>query len=275
MRKTWPWMLLAVVLFAAGAAVWGLVAGDAGNAGSDAATGEDAGATGTNPDHPMPPSAGKEPQGPEAGEPASGGADEGTGADGNGGSGSPDAGQAIGGSSGATDGVSPDETVESGDGEGQAVNPDYAILVNGVVLPLGAWDDQYDLASLLGEPVREETRVLEHADTFTGSFEKTLSFEGLELTLFSPEQNGTTFWIMKMRLTTDTYATAAGVRVGMNVDALKSVYPDIGLAPDGRTDPDNAAYRLGGTEDSFSYDRVEFEVGNGAITEIRLYRELP
>ncbi|WP_379135798.1 hypothetical protein [Paenibacillus sp. sgz500958] len=156
--------------------------------------------------------------------------------------------------------------------ETQIDKDDFAIMINENIVPLHGWDNEIDLISLLGEPLSQHTTTLQNADTLTGSYLKEIKYPGLEMELFSPKGNGKTFWIMSMKLTDSTQTTVKGLRVGMNLDDLKSAYRDIPIAPDGRTDPDNCAYRISIPE---KYDYARYEVKHGVIHEIYIYNEIP
>lgn len=151
------------------------------------------------------------------------------------------------------------------------LDEDYAIRVKDTDIPLHAWDNEIDLIGLLGLPSSEKLTELDNADTYTGSYTKELTYPGLELVLFSPKQNGETFWIMDIQIISDSYSTATGVRVGMTVSELQFIYPEIPLAPDGRTDPNNCAYEIHETD---MYHYARYEVNDGTIGEIRIYSEL-
>lgn len=147
--------------------------------------------------------------------------------------------------------------------------PLYAIQARGgEYLKLQDWDNVVDLYDLLGEPLSEQTEQLgPNADTHNGSWVKHLKYAGIDLRLFSPKQNGQSFWLMNMTLTTDAYASSLGIRVGDTVQALQEAYPTIAIANDGRTDPDNCAYEL---NDGQLVRRLIFEVADGKIAEVRI-----
>jgi len=149
---------------------------------------------------------------------------------------------------------------------------DFSINIQDTLLGLRGWDNEIDLASLLGPPITEQITTLENADTFTGSFLKEATYPGLDMHLFSPKENGKTFWIMNMKLSNATWITAKGLRVGMSLDDLKKAYPEIPLALDGRTDPDNCAYEIANRN---TYEYARYEVKDGIIRAISIYHEIP
>ncbi|MBB6633619.1 hypothetical protein [Cohnella thailandensis] len=149
---------------------------------------------------------------------------------------------------------------------------DYAIDANGTFLALQDWSDEVDLEKILGSPTSGQSDILTNADTLNGSSTKYITYDGLDIELFSPSQEEDRFWILSMKLTKDRYSTSRGISVGDSVSDLKAAYPDIQLAPDGRTDENNGAYLM---SDGERYNRLWFEVAEGEITEIRIYHEIP
>jgi pimeloyl-ACP methyl ester carboxylesterase len=151
---------------------------------------------------------------------------------------------------------------------------DFSISVNNKYIALKDWDNQVDLKGILGAPVSEKKQVLGNgADTHTGSFIKTLFYDGLEIRMFSPKENGNNFWIMSIKVTSKTYAvTTKSIIIGDSVNKMKELYPEIEMAKDGRTDPDNCEYMLSSNDDS---NYLVFEVKDGIISEINIYHEIP
>lgn len=132
------------------------------------------------------------------------------------------------------------------------------------------WDNEVDIHGILGDPISEEIKELgAGSDTFTGSFEKTLKYDGLEMLLFSPKQNGKSFWVLSMQTTSPKYSTTRHVTVGDSLQQLQESYPHIEIAKDGRTDPNNCAYEIADNE-SFLW----FEIEDGIIKEIKIYYEI-
>lgn len=148
----------------------------------------------------------------------------------------------------------------------------YALQIGdgGGLLHLQDWDDRTDLEGLLGKPLSQKMEAMEHADTLTGSFVKELTYEGLRLELFSPKQNGQSFWVMSIEATAPQYGTPDGIVVGSTVADVKKAYPGITIG-DGRTDPDNAAYLLSDNEGR----NLEFEVKDGTVAKIHLFFLIP
>jgi len=150
---------------------------------------------------------------------------------------------------------------------------DFEIMVNGHAIPLRAWDYELQLDDWLGEPLVDSvTELTEGADTHTGSLVKNLSYEGLQLQLFSPKQNKEQFWVLSIDVTNYNYQTSSGIVVGDSLEKLKEVYPTIEMKPDGRVDPNNCAYRV--VDESFT-TFLTFEVEEGYISSIHLNYEMP
>jgi len=169
----------------------------------------------------------------------------------------------------ADDSLEDDDATESTT-DGISLN-DFSIKVNDSIIALHAWDHEVNLEDVLGPPAAQSVEVLENADTLTGSFVKRLDYDGLHLELFSPKQNGETFWIMSMKVSGKGYLTPRGIGVGSTLEELKNAYPAIEMAPDGRTDPRNAAYWI--TDEG--YNHLQFEVQEGVVAEIQIYHLIP
>jgi hypothetical protein len=150
----------------------------------------------------------------------------------------------------------------------------FYLILDSAILPLNGWDTEIDYTSILGEPEYEYIEVAgPNADTFNGSFLKEVAYEDLNMAWFSPKDNGKTFWLMRMTVTGDRLKTPEGIQVGSTLEELQEAYQGrMALVLDGRTDPDNCAYRLS-KRDQYQY--LQFEVKNGIVTEILLYVELP
>lgn len=149
----------------------------------------------------------------------------------------------------------------------------FSLMAGTVVLSLNAWDNELLELPEIGTPLSESIEVLgQTSDTFAGSFVKTVTYEDLELIWTSPKDNGKTFWLMRMTTNQPTIQTPEGIRVSMTLDELKSAYKDLEQIPDGRIDPENAAYRRSLRE---GYQYMVFEIQKGKIVKIEVYVELP
>lgn len=150
---------------------------------------------------------------------------------------------------------------------------EFSVIADTRNISLGDWDNEVDLSSILGKPVSEEVRVLDHtADTFSGSHVKNLKYDGIELELFSPKDNGKTFWVKEIAITDSTYKTPKEASVGSSTTELKEKYPEMQQIPDGRTDPENCAYIYKSIDEFLN---IVFEVKKGKTISIKLYKEMP
>lgn len=109
----------------------------------------------------------------------------------------------------------------------------YSIrLTDSLTLSLQQWDSTIDLQRLLGRPVKQKVRELDrNSDTFSGSFIKDVEYDGLKLQLFSPPQNGKTFWIQEIILPNNRYKTTKGITIGDQWQTVKQAYPSIQKFP--------------------------------------------
>ena len=142
--------------------------------------------------------------------------------------------------------------------------PEFGILTNKGYLSLRDWSDRNDPEQLLGKAESSEIDILgEGADTFMGSTVKTLRYPGLEIKMFSPKQNGKTFWIKNIKLSNKDYMTSKGIRVGDQVKKLDSIYPLLlSHTPHERI--------FTGRDDSY----INFRMNDSTIAEIHIYYEL-
>lgn len=149
----------------------------------------------------------------------------------------------------------------------------FALMAGQRAIPLKSWDSETDLEAILGKPISEKQEVLNAgSDTYTGSTVRILEYDGLSIRLFSPKDNGKTFWIMAMDLTGTNLQTPQGIKVGSGLAELKAAYASLEAVPDGRTDADNRAYRIMEMEES---KFMVFEVEKGQVKKIEMYVELP
>lgn len=157
---------------------------------------------------------------------------------------------------------SPDEVIND--------RNDFSILIGDKKVSLFDWDYEVDLEDLLGEPTHEKTTQLgPGSDTFSGSYVKDLRFDGIELALFSPKDDGNDFYVLSMLVTDSKYPTPRGIKVGDNLEELNNAYPEIEPILDDRTDKNNMGYRI--LEGAYNY--ITFEVNDGVIVEIKIYHE--
>jgi hypothetical protein len=135
-------------------------------------------------------------------------------------------------------------------------------------LSLQQWDSTIDLQSQLGKPLKQKTRELDrNSDTFSGSFIKDLEYDGLKLQLFSPPQNGKTFWIQEIILTNSKYKTTKGITIGDEWEKVKQAYPSIQKFPGVN---DNMYY----VADAGYEKSIEMEFENNKLIKLRMYYTL-
>lgn len=173
--------------------------------------------------------------------------------------------------------VDPIELVESDDmelvepteeQEAEALEPtDYSLFIGDNYITLSDWDDEIDLEDLLGPPLTEHLEEIKQAAQLTGSYLKTLEYDGLRMELFSPAQNGKTFWIMSMEVSKEGYKTARGIEVGSTLEEMKAAYPEIEEV----TWADPYFYQL---HEEYNLKYLRIEVHEDLVSKIRLFREL-
>lgn len=135
-------------------------------------------------------------------------------------------------------------------------------------LSLQQWDSTIDLQSQLGKPLKQKTRELDrNSDTFSGSFIKDVEYDGLKLQLFSPPQNGKTFWIQEIIVTNSKYKTTKGITIGDEWEKVKQAYPSIQKFPGVN---DNMYY----VADAGYEKSIEIEVENNKLKKLRMYYTL-
>jgi hypothetical protein len=150
-----------------------------------------------------------------------------------------------------------------------APRPDTGIysirLSDTITLSLQQWDSTIDLQKLLGKPVKQISRKLDrNSDTFAGSFIKDLEYDGLKLQLFSPPQNGKTYWVHEIILTNNKYTTSRKVRVGDEIQKVNQAYPSIQKFPGVNK---NMYYVA-----DAGYERsIELEFENNRLKKLRMY----
>jgi hypothetical protein len=146
---------------------------------------------------------------------------------------------------------------------------DFSIVI-GDVIALHDWDDEINLYKMLGQPISTEVEELgEGADTYRGSIIKTLTYDGIELTLFSPPHNRETFFVQVIEVTSEKFMTPRGIKVGDTVEDLKHAYPIVSLSNDGKSEENNGVYAVWGHQ-----NELYFTVEEGRILKIRLLFEL-
>ncbi len=148
---------------------------------------------------------------------------------------------------------------------------DFTVKYKNGSIKLGDWDNKINIEEIFGEPLSEKIEQIgPGADTFTGSYEKEVKYDGLVLGLMSPKDNGKTFFVRTIDITKDAFVTARGVSVG---DSYRRILEKYMYAPLWETnyDPKNHEYLL--KDEGYYY--IKFEVREGVVKSISIYWELP
>lgn len=149
---------------------------------------------------------------------------------------------------------------------------DFSILYSNSSLSIGGNEDLGEIKSKFGEPISSTIEVIgSGADTYTGSFIKNIKYDGMEIRLMSPKGDGKRFWILDMTVTNQKYQTKRGAKIGESIENLLIQYPDIKIIKDGRRDKNNCGYIF---SDKVKSEYISFEVKNGVIIEMKIYKEL-
>ena len=137
-------------------------------------------------------------------------------------------------------------------------------LSDTVILSLQQWDTTLDLERHLGRKLKQNSRKLDNnSDTFSGSLIKELEYDGLKLLLFSPAQNGKTFWIQEITLTSEKYKTTSGIGIGDEWEQVKQIYPSIKQIPGGN----KGIYQVA---DERYEKTIEFRLENNKVKNLRM-----
>jgi hypothetical protein len=145
-------------------------------------------------------------------------------------------------------------------------NLTYAVELNDTVnLYLQQWDSTIDLHRHLGKPLKQKIRELDqNSDSFSGSFIKDAGYNGLKLQLFSPPQNGKTFWVQEIILTNNKYKTTNGITIGDEWQKVKDAYPALQKFPG---ENENMYY----VSDQGYEKSIEMEFENNKLKKLRMY----
>ncbi|MBS4025529.1 MAG: hypothetical protein KGZ96_07610 [Clostridia bacterium] len=150
----------------------------------------------------------------------------------------------------------------------QTKTSDFTVKVGDNSVSLMTWDTEINLEEIFGKPLDIKVRQLgQDSDTFAGSYLKEVKFQGIEVELFSPKDNGQSFYVFSIKILDHKYETVRGIKVGDKLERLKELYPELMPILDGRKDDNNRGYMF---EEG---DYITFEIINGEIIEIRVYRE--
>lgn len=160
-------------------------------------------------------------------------------------------------------------------GGGALKDEDFAVEYNQQSIKLGDWDKDVDIPGIFGRLLLEKVEQLgAGADTFAGSYVKRMVYDGLELGLMSPRDNGKTFFIDTIHITGSQYATARGVMVGDSYTEVLKAYPDRSGEQPAKEDPRNRVYCYF-SDNAGSMHCLGFEVRDGSVKSITLQIEHP
>ena len=142
----------------------------------------------------------------------------------------------------------------------------YNIRLNDTLtLSLQQWDSTIDMQRILGKPLKQKVRELDrNSDTFSGSFVKDQEYDGLKIQLFSPPQNGKTFWVQEIILTNNKYKTTKEITIGDDWEKVKRSYPAIQKFPGVN---ENMYY----VADQGYEKSIEMEFENKKLKKLRMY----
>lgn len=135
-----------------------------------------------------------------------------------------------------------------------------------------AYEDEMNLKEILGIPLTEETIILENADTFTGSHEKTLIYQDTQLVLFSPPQDGRRFYLINIETENERVTTDRGINLGDTLEDLQQAYPEATRSLDGTTGKDGR-YEMIFWGNPYTY--LFFYVEEGKVVKLQLLHEFP
>jgi hypothetical protein len=135
-----------------------------------------------------------------------------------------------------------------------------------------AYEDELMLEEILGSPLLEETVVLENADTFTGSFRKTLVYQDTTLTLFSPRDDGERFYVYNLESTDETMETFRGIGIGDSLEEVRQAYPELVRSLTGTSGVDGR-YEYYFPDSAYTY--LYFFIEEGGVVRIQLLHEFP
>jgi hypothetical protein len=153
----------------------------------------------------------------------------------------------------------------SEESQGVGAPDDFSIgTVNGRITLLD-WDDKVNIAGILGKPAGDKTEVLgDGADTFKGSSVRTLKYDGLEISMMSPKDNGKTFYVLSMKVSGTRYETARGIKVGDTQERLEKLYPDAQFV-DGNKEDGSVKF-----ENADKVKTITFSIKAGKVTSFEI-----
>lgn len=150
-------------------------------------------------------------------------------------------------------------------------NVEFSFVIGNQSLVLWESDTDAKLNNLPLALISDDTEVLgEGSDTFTGSYLRTIKYNGLELILIAPKDNKDHSWIMQMTATGSEVQTYRGVKIDDSIETLMELYPDAE-----RSTEDNAEeYIYTGSGDD-TYTELSFIINDNAVSKMTLTYYMP
>jgi hypothetical protein len=149
----------------------------------------------------------------------------------------------------------------------QAYDQEFCVYKGENFIPIKAWENEIDVVKVAGEVIESNTIILgTTSDTFAGSYSKTVTYKGLNLEMFSPKDNGKTFWIETIEVTGYGFSTYRGIEIGKTLDDLFKFYPEIV-----NYDDENYFYYNPNDE----YMHIEFKVKKGIVVSFQIKYVMP
>ena len=174
----------------------------------------------------------------------------------------------------SSDPVYPDNLIEDSNPESEI--PEHSTHSDSVLhFPAGSiallsYEDDMDFNAVLGDPQAIKTIRLENADTFSGSYQKTMCFQDTTLILFSPPQDGRRFYLINLESQSEYLTTNRGISIGSSLEDLQNAYPEVIRSLDGTTGKDGR-YEMKVEDHTYTY--LYFFVKEEKIIKIQLLHE--
>lgn len=145
--------------------------------------------------------------------------------------------------------------------------PDFSFTIGDIMMTLRERHLDTKIAWLPLALISDDTETLgAGSDTYTGSYVRTVRYNGLALLLFSSEGKDA-FWLMQMIADGPGAETYRGVKVGDFIETLAEKYPELFS---GENDSGGTIYRY-----IEGYNELAFTVSGDTVTEITLSYYLP
>lgn len=154
----------------------------------------------------------------------------------------------------------------------QRISDDGVLRFTRGSITLLSYEEEMNLVEILGTPLVDETIVLENADTFTGSCQRTLTYQDTRLVLFSPPQDRQRFYLINIVSEDEKVVTNRGISLGDTLEDLQMAYPEVIRSLDDTTGIDGR-YEMMFQDNPYTY--LYFFVEQGKVNKIELLHEFP